>query len=46
MAKRHVDRMVFEVDNCGKRRPRGDIGPSYKGRYKHKFFTRGRVCSR
>jgi hypothetical protein len=38
--------MVFEVDNCGKRRPRKDIGPGYRGKYKHKFFTPKKPCRR
>ena len=33
--------MVFEVDNCGKRRrPRKDIGPGYHGKYKPKFSNK------
>lgn len=38
--------MIFEVDNCGRDRPRKDIGPGYRGKYKHKFFKPGRRCSR
>jgi len=37
--------MVFEVDNCGKRRPRKDIGPGTRGKFKPKFYT-GKACKR
>lgn len=38
--------MVFEIDNCGRDRPRKDIGPGYRGKYRHKFFKPGRACGR
>lgn len=38
--------MVFEVDNCGRRRPRKDIGPGTRGRFKHKFYVPTRTCKR
>ena len=37
--------MVFEVDNCGRRRPRKDIGPGH-GKMKHKFFSTKKACRR
>lgn len=52
--RRHVDRpgqflyyggMVFEVDNCRRRRPRKDIGPGH-GKYKHKFYKPSKPCRR
>jgi hypothetical protein len=53
--KPHVDRpgqflyyggMVFEVDNCLRRRPRKDIKPGHRGKYKHKFFKPSKSCRR
>jgi hypothetical protein len=33
---------VFEIDNNGKKCERSDIGPNTKGKFKHKFFKRGK----
>lgn len=38
--------MVFEVDNCGRDRPRKDISPFHKGKFTPKFFTPGKPCRR
>ena len=37
--------MVFEIDNCGRQKPRKDIGPGTRGKFKNKHFT-GRACKR
>lgn len=37
--------MVFEIDDQGKERPRKDLGPDYKGNFKHKYYTGKKVES-
>lgn len=53
--KRHVDKpgqflyhggMVFEVDSCGRRQPRKDLGPMTGDKFKHKFYAPGKACRR